>query len=83
MDDSEYEQDAVFVDHVVHDAVVADTQPVERVGLAADRFHLLAPDPATGPCGCRAALERIPNFSRMQIASVVQALAARGLTLGE
>jgi hypothetical protein len=31
----------------------------------------------------RPALERIPNFSRMQVAAVVQALAARGLALGQ
>lgn len=52
MDDAENEQDVVVGDEVVHDPVVADTEPVEDVGLAADRFHLLAAEAAGfGCCG--------------------------------
>jgi hypothetical protein len=41
----------VVGDEVVHDAVVADAQAVEGVGLSADRFHLLAADAAgSGNC---------------------------------
>ena len=36
----------VVGDEVVHDAVVADAEAVEGVGLAADRFHLFAADAA-------------------------------------
>ena len=53
MDDAEDEEDAVLVDRVVHDAVVADAEPVEGVSLSADRFHPLAADAAaSGGCGC-------------------------------
>ena len=51
MDDSEDEQDVVLGDEVVHDSVVADSETVERVGLPADRLHLLATDAAG--FGCR------------------------------
>jgi len=46
VDDAEHEQDVVVGDEVVHDPVVADAQPVEGVGLAADRLNLLAADAA-------------------------------------
>jgi hypothetical protein len=51
VDDAEHEEDAVFVDEVVHDAVVADAEPVEGVRLSADRLHPLAPDAAGSGCG--------------------------------
>jgi hypothetical protein len=51
VDDAEHEEDAVFADEVVHDAVVADAEPVEGVCLSADRFHLLAVDAAGSGCG--------------------------------
>jgi len=51
VDDSEHEEDAVFADDVVHDAVVADPEPVEGVRLSADRLDLLAADTPAGGCG--------------------------------
>lgn len=42
MDDPEHEECALFLDEVVHDAVVADAEPVERVCPPSDRLHLLA-----------------------------------------
>ena len=51
MDDSEHEEDAVFTDDVVHDAVVADAEPVEGVRLSADRLDLLAADTPSAGCG--------------------------------
>jgi hypothetical protein len=53
VDDAEDEEDAVLVHRVVHDAVVADAEPVEGVRLSSDRFHPLAADAAaSGCCGC-------------------------------
>lgn len=51
MDDAEDKENAVFVDRVVHDAVVADPEPVERVCLSADRFHPFAADAVGSSCG--------------------------------
>jgi hypothetical protein len=51
VDDAEDEQDLVVGDEVVHDPVVADAEPVEDIGLAADRFDLLAADAAGFSCG--------------------------------
>jgi hypothetical protein len=51
VDDSENEEDAVFADEVVHDAVVADAEPVEGVRLSPDRLDLLAADTAGAGCG--------------------------------
>jgi hypothetical protein len=51
VDDAEHEEDAVFVDEVVHDAVVADAEPVEGVCLSADGFHPFAADAADPGCG--------------------------------
>jgi hypothetical protein len=52
VDDAEDEEDTVVGDEVVHDAVVADAQAVEGVGLSADRLYLLAADAAgAGSCG--------------------------------
>lgn len=51
MDDAEHEQDAVVAEGVVHDAVVADAEAVEGVGLAEDRFHFLAADATGAGCG--------------------------------
>lgn len=50
MDDAEDEEDAFVGDEVVHDAVVADAEAMEGVGLSADRLDLLAAD--TAGCGC-------------------------------
>ena len=41
MDDPEHEENPVFLDEVVHDAVVADAEPVEGVCPSSDRLHLL------------------------------------------
>jgi hypothetical protein len=51
VDDAEDEEDAIVVDEVVHDAVVADAEPVEAVCLSADRLDLLAADAAGFGCG--------------------------------
>jgi hypothetical protein len=51
VDDAEHEEDAVLVDGVVHDAVVADAEQVEGVCLSADAFHPLAADAAGSGCG--------------------------------
>jgi hypothetical protein len=51
VDDAEDEEDAVLADEVVHDAVVADAEPVEGVCLSADGFYPLAADAAGSGCG--------------------------------
>jgi hypothetical protein len=51
VDDAEDEEGAVFAEEVVHDAVVADAEPVEGVCLSADRSYLLAADAAGSGCG--------------------------------
>ena len=51
MDDAEHEEDAVFIDDVVHDAVVADAESVEGICLSADRFHPVATDATGSGCG--------------------------------
>ena len=45
MDDAENEQNPIFLDHVVHDAVVADAEPMEGVGDTLDSLDGLATDP--------------------------------------
>jgi hypothetical protein len=50
VDDAEGEENTVLRDEVVHDAVVADTEAVEGVSLAADRLDLLAADAAGSGC---------------------------------
>lgn len=50
MDHAEHEDDAVLVDDVVHHAVVASPESVERVGEALDRLDRVAADP-TPPRG--------------------------------
>lgn len=44
MHDPEDENDAIFVDHVVHDSVVTDPEAVERIRDTSDGLHLLAAD---------------------------------------
>ena len=44
MDDAEDKDDAILVDDVVHDPVVAQSQAVERVAHALDRLDRLAAD---------------------------------------
>jgi len=61
VDDPEHEQNAVLGHEVVHDAVIADAQAVERVRLTADRLYLLAADPATRPGGGGELLESCAN----------------------
>src|SRR6266511_2029328 len=51
VDDAEHEQDVVFADDVVHDAVVADAEPVEGVRLSEVRLDLLAAGSAGPGCG--------------------------------
>ncbi len=50
VDNAEHEEDAIFADEVVHDAVVADAEPVEGVCVSADGFHPLAADAARAGC---------------------------------
>jgi hypothetical protein len=64
VDDAEHEEDAVFVDEVVHDAVVADAEPVEGVCLSADGFHPLAADAADSGCGGGELFEPVRMRSR-------------------
>lgn len=67
--------------------VTSDETDIRALGLPPRTLHpLLRVGFETAGdivAGGRPALERIPNFSRMQVAAVVQALAARGLTLSE
>jgi hypothetical protein len=42
VDDPQNVEDAILDDHVVHDAVVADAQTMERVGSSLDRPHPFA-----------------------------------------
>jgi hypothetical protein len=67
--------------------ITSDETDIRALGLSSRTLHpLLRVGFVTAGdvvAAGRPALERIPNFSRMQIAAVVQALAARGLTLGE
>lgn len=44
MHDAEHEDDAVFVNHVVHHAVIADAESVERVAYSLDGLDRLAGD---------------------------------------
>ena len=46
MDDPEHVEDTIVRDHVVHDAVVANTEAMKRVGRSLDRPHPLATHPA-------------------------------------
>lgn len=43
--DAEHQDHPVLVDHVMHHAVVANTEPVKRVSDALDCLDRLAPDP--------------------------------------
>jgi len=44
MHDAEHEDDPILVDHVVHDPMVADAKPMERVAGALDRLDRLPSD---------------------------------------
>ncbi len=57
MNDAEDEDDAV-PENVVHDPVVADAEPVERIVGAADRLYGLPLDPADLGCVTCKLLER-------------------------
>lgn len=46
MHDAEDQDHAVFVDGVVHDAIVADAESVEGIADSLDRLDRLAADPA-------------------------------------
>jgi hypothetical protein len=45
MDDPQDEHDPILFDHVVHDSVVADPEPMKRIGHSSDGLHSLTPDP--------------------------------------
>jgi hypothetical protein len=51
VNNAEHEEDTIFANEVVHDAVVADAEPVKGVCLSADGFHPLAADAAGAGCG--------------------------------
>jgi len=59
MHDPEDENDAVFVDHVVRDAVVANPEAVERIRDTPDGLHLLATDTPAGRRLLREPFERL------------------------
>jgi len=59
MHDPDDENDAVFVDHVVHDAVVTNPEAVERIRDTSDGLHLLATDTLAGGRLLREPFERI------------------------
>jgi len=50
VDDAENEEDVVVGDEVVHDAVLADAEAVEGVGVSADCLDFLAADAAGSGC---------------------------------
>ncbi len=61
MHDAEHQDHAVLVDSVVHHAIVADAESVERVTHSLDRLDGLAAD-ATRPGGLtRQLLESLPS----------------------
>ena len=79
VDDAEHEQDVVVGDEVVHDPVVADAQPVECVGLAADRLDLLAADAAGLGGGVGELLEaRADSLPRWRRQLLERAFGGRG-----
>jgi hypothetical protein len=51
MDDAEHEQHALVFDHVVHDAMIADSEAVEAVALALDRLRGLSSTARPSPGG--------------------------------
>ncbi len=59
MHDAEDQNDAVFVDHVVHDPVVTNLEAMERIRDTLDRFHLLATDTPAGRRLLRKPFERL------------------------
>src|SRR5436309_10640674 len=59
MDDREDENDAIFVDHVVHDSVVTNPEAVERIRDTPDGLHLLATDTLAGRRLLREPFERL------------------------
>ena len=61
MDDAEHMEHTVAVDHVVHDAVVADAEAVKRVGGALNRPDALAADPSGYRRSRGKALETSPD----------------------
>jgi hypothetical protein len=45
MHDAQHQDHAVFVDRVVHDAIVADAEPMEGIARSLDRLDRLAASP--------------------------------------
>jgi hypothetical protein len=64
VDDAEYVEDTILDDDVVHHAVVADAQAVERIGGSLDRPHLLATDAARS-CDGNGKLLKAPPDPRL------------------
>jgi phage FluMu protein gp41 len=59
MHDPEDENDAIFVDHVIHDSVLTNPEAVERIRDTPDGLHLLATDTLAGRRLLREPLERL------------------------
>ena len=62
MHDAKDKDHRIFVDDVIHDAVVADPKSVERVADTADGLDGLAADASLVRSVTREPLERVPNF---------------------
>jgi len=79
MDDAEDEKDVVVGDEVVHDAVVADAEAVEGIGLATDRLDLLGANAASCGCGLGELFEvgADPRLQRRR-QLLISALGSRG-----
>ncbi len=63
MYDAEHQDHAILLDDVVHHAVVAYSEPVERVAHAADGLDLFAADPTLLACGIRQLLQSLPELA--------------------
>ena len=81
MHDAEDEDDAGLVDDVVHDAVVADPQPVEGIAGTMHGLHGLAFDSADLRRTARELLERQSDPSTNAGFSLPEGLCRRGTEL--
>lgn len=52
MDDPEHKNHTILLDHVVHHAVIADSEPMEGISRPLDGLDRLSTNP-TLPCGFR------------------------------
>ena len=77
MHDPEDENDAIFVDHVVHDSVVTNPEAVERIRDTPDGLHLLAPDTLAGRRLLREPFERFAQPGADIIGQLPEGLCGR------